>query len=161
MKISNDTVVTFHYTLPDVDGTKLESSQGEEPTAYLHGHKGIIPGLETELENKVAGDSLEVTIPPERAYGMRNEDKQQRVPVKHLIFKGKKLLPGMAVQINTSEGRHPVTVIKAGRHSADVDTNHPMAGKTLCFKIDIVDVRAATAEEISHGHAHGVGGHQH
>lgn len=160
MKISKDSVVSFHYTLSDTDGTELESSSGEEPTVYLHGHNGIIPGLEAELADKEAGSSVDVTLAPEQAYGLRQEERVQRVPVKHLLFKGK-LRPGMTVQLNTSEGRHPVTVVKAGRHSADVDTNHPLAGQTLSFKVEIVDVRAASAEEISHGHAHGPGGHQH
>ncbi|MEQ8802881.1 MAG: peptidylprolyl isomerase, partial [Haliea sp.] len=71
------------------------------------------------------------------------------------------LKPGMTVQLNTAEGRHPVTVTKVGRHSAEVDTNHPLAGQTLVFDIDIVDVRAATPEEVAHGHAHGAGGHHH
>jgi len=67
----------------------------------------------------------------------------------------------MVVKLNTSEGQVPVTVVKAGRHSADIDTNHPLAGQTLTFDVEIMDVRAATEEEVAHGHAHGVGGHQH
>jgi FKBP-type peptidyl-prolyl cis-trans isomerase SlyD len=101
-----------------------------------------------------------VTLEPEDAYGLRSPERLQKVPVKHLVFKGK-LRPGMTVQLNTSEGRRPVTVTKVGRHSAEIDTNHPLAGKTLHFAIDILDVRQATADEISHGHAHGPGGHQH
>ena len=76
------------------------------------------------------------------------------------MFKGK-LRPGMLVQLNTSEGLRPVTILKAGRHSADIDTNHPLAGQDLEFEIEIVEVRAATEEEIAHGHAHGPGGHHH
>ncbi len=82
------------------------------------------------------------------------------IQIKPLVFKGK-LRPGAVVQMNTGEGMRPVTVSKAGRHSADVDTNHPLAGQTLSFDIEIAEVRAATAEEMSHGHAHGPGGHQH
>ncbi|MEH6582176.1 MAG: peptidylprolyl isomerase [Halioglobus sp.] len=160
MKIAKHTVVSFHYTLSDEAGQELESSRGADPTAYLHGNNGIIKGLEEQLTDKEAGDTLEVTLPPEEAYGLRQEERTQRVPVKHLVYKGK-LRPGMTVQLNTSEGRHPVTITKAGRHSADVDTNHPLAGKTLNFAIEVVDVRAASAEEISHGHAHGPGGHHH
>jgi len=160
MKIARDTVVSFHYTLSDEQGTELESSRDQDPTAYLHGHNGIIRGLEDELTDKSAGDRVQVTLPPELAYGKRNEERIQRVPVKHLIFKGK-LRAGQNAQLNTSEGRHPVTVVKAGRHSADVDTNHPLAGKTLSFDIEILDVRQATGEELDHGHAHGPGGHHH
>jgi FKBP-type peptidyl-prolyl cis-trans isomerase SlyD len=160
MKIAEHTVVSFHYTLSDEAGEELESSRGGDPTAYLHGTNGIIKGLEEQLTDKEAGDTLEVTLAPEAAYGLRQPERAQRVPVKHLVYKGK-LRPGMTVQLNTSEGRHPVTITKTGRHSADVDTNHPLAGKTLSFAIEVVDVRAASAEEISHGHAHGPGGHHH
>lgn len=160
MKIATNTVVSFHYTLSEDGGDELENSSDGEPTVYLHGHDGIIKGLEAQLSGKVAGDSFTTSLAPEDAYGPKAPDRAQRVPVKHLVFKGK-LRPGMTVQLNTSEGRHPVTVIKTGRHSADVDTNHPLAGKTLRFDISVVDVREATAEEISHRHAHGPGGHQH
>ena len=97
-----------------------------------------------------------------RAEMERRKDEMlaKRVPVKHLLFKGK-LRPGMVVQLNTSDGRIPVTVVKVGRHSADIDTNHPLAGQALSFDIEVVDVRAATEEEVAHGHAHGPGGHQH
>ena len=82
------------------------------------------------------------------------------MPIKHLVFKGK-LRAGDYGATEHQEGMRAVTVIKAGRHTADIDTNHPLAGQTLVFDIEIVDVRAATAEELSHGHAHGPGGHQH
>jgi FKBP-type peptidyl-prolyl cis-trans isomerase SlyD len=160
MKIAANTVVSFHYTLTDEEGSQLESSRGADPTAYLHGSNGIIKGLESQMTGRGEGDTLVVTLAPEEAYGLRQPDRIQKVPVKHLIFKGK-LQPGMAVQLNTSKGRQPVTISKAGRHSAQIDTNHPLAGKTLTFDIEIVAVRDATAEELSHGHAHGVGGHQH
>ncbi|MEP1469945.1 MAG: peptidylprolyl isomerase [Halieaceae bacterium] len=160
MKIAAKTVASFHYTLKNEAGEELETSRDSEPTAYLHGAKNIIPGLERALEGHVSGDSLEVEVKPEDGYGPRNPDRIQRVPTKHLIFKGK-LRPGMTVQLNTSEGARPVTVAKVGRHSADIDANHPLAGQVLTFAIDITDVREASAEELAHGHAHGAGGHQH
>lgn len=160
MNISKHTVASFHYTLCNGEGLELESSRDEQPTAYLHGASNIIPGLEAALEGKAAGDHLEVTLSAEEAYGQRREDAVQRVPIKHLIFRGR-LRPGASVQMNTQRGPIPVSVIKVGRHTADVDTNHPLAGQSLTFEIDIVDVRAASAEEVSHGHAHGTGGHQH
>ena len=160
MKIGPATVAVFHYTLRNEAGEELESSRGSEPTAYLHGAKNIIPGLEAVMTGRSAGDVFSATIEPEQAYGQPDPDKLQRVPIKHLLFKGK-LRPGMVVQLNTSDGRIPVTVTKAGRHSADINTNHPLAGEALTFDIEIVDVRAASAEELSHGHAHGPGGHHH
>ena len=158
--IGDKAVVLFHYRLSDETGEELESSRGGDPSAYLHGADNIIRGLEAAMGGHAAGDSFTVELAPQDAYGLRNVEKTQRVPVKHLVFKGK-LKAGMAVQLNTSQGRVPVTVIKAGRHSADIDTNHPLAGKTLNFDIEIVEVREASAEEIAHGHAHGPGGHHH
>lgn len=160
MNIAADTVVIFHYSLRDEAGTQLETSRDGDASAYLHGHNNIIPGLEKAMEGKAAGDVFSATVAPEDAYGMPRPDKVQRVPAKHLVFKGK-LKAGMVVKMNTSQGLVAVTVVKAGRHSADVDTNHPLAGQTLTFDIEIVDVRAATEEEVAHRHAHGPGGHQH
>jgi FKBP-type peptidyl-prolyl cis-trans isomerase SlyD len=160
VNIGKNSVVSFHYTLRNDAGEELESSRGGEPSAYLHGAGNIIPGLEEAMSGRAAGDVFSATVPPERAYGLRRENREQRVPVKHLLFRGK-LRPGMAVQLNTSEGRVPVTVLKAGKFSADVDTNHPLAGQALTFDVEIVEVRPATAEEIAHRHAHGPGGHHH
>jgi FKBP-type peptidyl-prolyl cis-trans isomerase SlyD len=160
VKISNQTVVSFHYTLRNSSGEDLETSRDGEATAYLHGANNIIPALEAALEGLEAGAHTEVTLTAEQAYGERREDRVQKVPVKHLVYRGS-LKVGMTVQLNTADGRHPVTVTKVGRHSAEIDTNHPLAGQTLVFAIDIVDVRAASAEEIAHGHAHGAGGHHH
>ena len=160
MNIAPKTVAIFHYTLRNDAGDELESSRGGDASAYLHGANNIVPGLEKAMEGKSAGDVFSATVAPEEAYGQPDPERQQRVPVKHLLFKGK-LRPGMVVQLNTSEGRVPVTVVKAGRHSADIDTNHPLAGQSLTFDIEIVEVRDASEEEIAHGHAHGPGGHQH
>jgi FKBP-type peptidyl-prolyl cis-trans isomerase SlyD len=160
VQIGPETVVTFHYTLCDEAGEEMESSRGGDPSVYLHGANNIITGLEAAMADKSSGDVFSVTVEPADAYGPRNPERVQRVPIKHLVFKGK-LRPGAVVQMNTGEGMRPVTVSKAGRHSADVDTNHPLAGQTLSFDIEIAEVRAATAEEMSHGHAHGPGGHQH
>lgn len=160
MKITEHSVATFHYTLRDEGGEELESSRGGDPSAYLHGAGNIIPGLEAALSGCSAGDRVETTLEPREAYGLRNAERVQKVPVKHLLFQGR-LRPGAVAQLNTPEGRVPVTVTKVGRHSATVDTNHPLAGKTLHFEVEILEVREATAEEVQHGHAHGVGGHQH
>ncbi len=160
MQVAADTVVSFHYRLFNSSGEELESSEGGEATRYLHGRNNIIRGLEEALLGLAAGDSTSVELPPEKAYGLRNDELRQRVPVKHLIGKGK-LKAGDIVQVNTEQGRRSVTIVKMGRHSADIDANHPLAGQTLRFDVEIVEVRAADAEELAHGHAHGPGGHQH
>jgi len=160
MKIDRNTVVTFHYTLRKTSGDELETSRTGEPSAYLHGAANILPGLERAMVGQSAGDVFTVELAAADAYGERDPKRQQRVPVKHLLFKGR-LQPGMLVQINTEKGRRAATVIKAGKFSADLDTNHPLAGQDLVFDIEILDVRAASREEIAHRHVHGPGGHQH
>jgi len=158
MQISDKSVVSFHYQLFNADGELLESSRDSDPTVYLHGANNIVAGLETAMAGRSAGDSFQVEL--DNAYGARVDTLLQRVPVKHLLFRGK-LRAGMVAQLNTDQGRRSVTVIKVGRHSADIDANHPLAGQKLRFDVEITDVRPAQPEEIAHGHAHGPGGHHH
>jgi FKBP-type peptidyl-prolyl cis-trans isomerase SlyD len=161
MQISQDKVVTFHYRLREEEGVELENNQDAVPLAYLHGHRNILPGLEEALDGLAADDVVTVTLPPEKAYGPRHPNATQRVPVKHLASKHKRLRPGMLVKVNTENGVKDARVLKVGKFMVDLDLNHPFAGKTLVFEIQIVDVRDATSEEIAHGHAHGEGGHHH
>ena len=163
MKIEANTVVQFHYRLREQEQQKeLETSFDGQPTAYLHGHNNIIKGLEKSMSGRETGDTFSVTVAAKDAYGERRDNQQQRVPIKHLLVKkNARLTVGQVVNIQTDNGPHPATVLKVGKFNVDVDTNHPLAGKALNFDIEIVDVRAATEEEIAHKHAHGVGGHQH
>ena len=158
--VADDTVVSFHYTLRDAEGTLSESSQGASPVAYLHGRSQIVPGLENEMTGKKSGDKFTATIAPEQAYGQRNENAVQRVPTKHIASRGPYTV-GQMVVVNTREGGRQARVVKVGHFNVDLDLNHPLAGKTLTFDIEIVEVRAATAEELEHGHAHGPEGHHH
>ncbi|HQQ75169.1 MAG TPA: peptidylprolyl isomerase [Pseudomonadales bacterium] len=160
MQIVKDTVVTFHYVLAEQGGDFSENSRDEEPVAYLYGHDNVLPGLESAMLGKQSGDSVSVTLTPELAYGLRNPELQQRMSIKHLKFNGK-LKAGDIAWVETQEGPRQVTVIKPGKFMAEVDTNHPLSGKTLKFDIEIVSVRSATEDEIAHGHAHGAGGHHH
>jgi FKBP-type peptidyl-prolyl cis-trans isomerase SlyD len=160
MNISDNNVVQFHYTLKNDAGETLESSQGHEPVTYLHGHGSMIPGLEKALTGKKTGDSFSVTVPPEEAYGERQEDAVQRISVKHL-HGAKTWEPGMMAIVETNHGPRQVLILKVGHKFADVDMNHPLAGKTLHFDVEVTEVRGATEEELSHGHVHGPGGHHH
>ncbi len=161
MQIENGSVVSFNYTLNDAEGNLVESNRGAHPAVYLHGASNVVPKLEAAFAGKKAGDSFELTLEPVDAYGERRENAIERVPAKYLQHEGKLKL-GQPVQLHLKDGGASlVTVVKIGKFSVDVDTNHPLAGKTLQYAIDIVDVRAATEEEKAHGHAHGVGGHQH
>ena len=99
-----------------------------------------------------------MTLPPERAYGLRKEGSHQRVPIKHIINKPKKLVRGMTVKINTAEGAKDVLILKVGKFNVDIDSNHPLAGLTLTFDVKIEGVRDATTDELAHGHSHGVDG---
>lgn len=159
-KIENNKVVSFHYQLTEVGGDYSEDSAGGDPVLYLHGHRGILPGLEKAMAGKTAGEKFSVEIEPVDGYGLRNEEAFQRIPVKHLVG-GKKPVVGDMVTVNTKSRNVHATVVKVGRHTVDVDTNHPLAGKVLKFDVEVVDVREATIEEVSHRHAHGPGGHQH
>ena len=159
MKIEDNRVVRFHYTVSEPGQGQLESSRQVEPISILIGHGNIIAGLEAAMQGREAGETFEVTVEPAQAYGERRENMVQRVPRKH--FKGAKLAPGMQVMLPTDQGQRAMTVRKVGISVVDVDLNHPMAGKTLSFDVEILDVREASAEEISHKHAHGDGGHRH
>ena len=159
MKIEKNRVVRFHYTVSEPGQAPVESPRDRDPLAILVGHNNIIPGLEAAMLDRSAGDSFEVTVESEQAYGPRREGFTQRVPKKH--FREARLRPGQEVMLNTSMGPRPVTVLKVGATVVDVDLNHPMAGKALQFQVEIVDVREAEPVEIEHGHVHGVGGAQH
>lgn len=157
MQIQADKVVTFHYSVRDAESTFSESSEGKEPMTYLHGHNNVVPGLEAEMAGKEVGAKFTATVPPELAYGVANPDARVRVPIKHLVRPGK-LAPGQMVAVNTREGPRQARVVKVGHFNVDLDLNHPLAGKTLVFDIEILDIRDASPEELDHGHAHGPGG---
>ncbi|RZA33066.1 MAG: peptidylprolyl isomerase [Lysobacteraceae bacterium] len=159
MKIAKDSVVRFHYSVAEVGQEALESSKDREPLAILYGHGNIIPGLETAMLDREAGESFGVDVVAADAYGEKRDGLSQRVPKKH--FGAQKLEPGMQVVLQTNFGPRAVTIQKVGMSVVDVDLNHPMAGKDLHFDVEIVEVREASAEELAHGHVHGDGGHHH
>ena len=156
MEITKDRIVQFNYELKDSKGRLLESSSGAGPTTYLHGHGGMLPALEKELTGLSVGAKISATLT--EPYGPNHPDSIQRVPLKHLRAK-KQPKPGDTAVVQAKGGARQVTVIKVGKFSVDVDTNHPFAGMDLTFDIDVLDVREATSEELGHGH--GPGGHQH
>ena len=160
MVVANNTVVSFHYQLQEVDGEYTEDSRGGDPMLYLHGYRGILPGLEEAMLGKSAGDEFSVTLAAQDAYGLRDEDGIKRVPIKHIVEPENPRV-GDIVLINTRDKKVRATVVKLGRFNIDVDINHPLAGKQLKFAVEVLDIREATMEEISHRHAHGPGGHQH
>jgi len=160
MQAEKDKVVVFHYRLSEESGAEVENSHERAPMAFLFGHGNIIPGLERAMAGHVAGDRFDALVPPADAYGERREDFIQRVPKKY-FRDAEHLRPGMHTVLSTQEGQRSVTVIKVGSSVVDVDLNHPLAGKTLRFGVEITDIREATPEELEHGHVHGPGGHHH
>ena len=160
LKAEKDRVVSFHYAVSEVEGQQLESSRQGEPMAALIGHDNMMPDLEAALLGRTAGETFDVTLAPEQTFGERRDDWTQRIQKKH-VPKGTRLRPGLAITLRTDDGPRLVTVVKVGSSVVDVDLNHPFAGKTLTFAVELLDVREASEEEIAHGHAHGVGGHHH
>ena len=160
MQIAKDSVVSIDYTLTDPQGEVIDTSTGKSPLTYLHGAGNIIPGLERELDGKAAGDQVNVTVEPGDGYGHRNDAMVQEVP--RSAFQGvSKVEPGMRFQANTPQGPRMVQVVAVTDDTVTVDANHPLAGIPLTFEVKVVDVRAATPQELQHGHAHGPGGHHH
>jgi len=159
MQITDKTAVSFHYTLTNSNGEQLDSSRGEEPLAYLHGAGNIIAGLENSLSGRSPGDKFNVTIPPAEAYGELVPDMVQVVSKK--MFEGMDVEVGMQFHADVSHGAGIITVTEINGDDVTIDGNHPLAGETLIFDVEVVDVRPATAEEIAHGHIHGAGCHDH
>lgn len=160
MKISKDKVVSFHYTLSNAAGEIMESSRERDALDYLHGSGGIIKGLEEALEGRAAGESFQVTVAPADAYGEKKPANIQRVAAKH-FQNAQSLKPGQVVGLQTNRGPVQVTIVKVGRFNVDVDANHPLAGQSLTFEVEVTGVRDASDEEKAHGHVHGPHGHDH
>ena len=161
MKIAQDKVVTIHYQLKNTAGELLESSRDSEPLAYLHGHQNIIKGLENALADQGVGSTLEVSVAPEEAYGLRQDMLVEKVE-KHMFGEGVELEVGMQFHAQSQSGDpYVVTITAIDGDQVEVDGNHPFAGETLHFEVEVMEVRDASEEELSHGHVHGPGGHDH
>ena len=148
--------VSIHYTLTNSAGENLDSSRGEEPMVYLHGYGQIITGLENALKGKEIRDKFNTTIAPADAYGELREDMLKVVPMS--MFEGMdKVEVGMQFHADANEGVDVVTVTKIDGDQVTIDGNHPMAGEALTFDVEVMDIRPATADELSHQHIHGEG----
>lgn len=160
MQIAERTVASFHYTLTDDAGRVIDSSSGHAPLTYLHGAGNIVPGLEKAMIGRSIGDAFNVVVAPEEGYGEPNEMLVQVVPRE--AFQGvDELAVGMEFQAHTPQGPMSVSIAKIEGDEITVDGNHPLAGRTLHFAIEVTDVREASLEEVMHGHVHGEGGHHH
>ena len=160
MKIANDTVASLDYRLHLGDGKLVDESEPGDPLVYLHGHDEIVPGLERALEGKKAGDRLQVVVTPEDGYGEYDPESVEEVPRTDLP-PDLELVAGETITGTDPDGDEMDFLIKEVKKDTVVlDFNDPMAGKTLHFDVTVREVRAATAEELEHGHAH-VPGHEH
>jgi len=159
VQIQPKSVVSIEYTLKDDAGEVLDKSEGRAPLTYLHGVGNLVPGLEKALDGKAVGDTVEATVTPADGYGDRNEKLVRRIPLRKIQDPRPEV--GKRYRAQLDDGLGIVLVTAVSGDYASVDANHPLAGMTLHFTVKVVEVREATAEELSHGHVHGKGGHHH
>jgi FKBP-type peptidyl-prolyl cis-trans isomerase SlyD len=159
MQIARDTVVSIAYTLSNDAGEVLDASERSEPLVYMHGRGQIIPGLEHALAGRSTGDSFQVRISPDDAYGEHDPDLVQQA--RRSQFGGETPEVGMRVEAEGPDGGETLTIVAIDGDVVTLDGNHPLAGVPLNFDVTVVEVRAATAQELAHGHVHGAGGHHH
>lgn len=159
MEITKNMVAMFEYVLTNAEGEELDASNGN-PLAYLHGHANIIEGLEKQMEGKKVGDKFTAKVPAAEGYGIVHEELIQTVP--SAMFQGvEELEVGMRFEAQSEHGMHSVEITAIDGDQVTVDGNHPLAGVDLTFEVEVTGIRAATDDEIDHGHAHGPGGHHH
>lgn len=156
MQIEKNKVAAIHYTLRNNEGEIIDSSEGRDPLYYLHGAGNLIIGMEEGLEGKGPGEKINIKVSPEKGYGELDPGMVQKVP--RSAFGAQEVKPGM--KFSTNQGG-VVTVTEVGLEEITVDANHPLAGVELNFDVEVMEVRNATDEELSHGHVHGPGGHHH
>jgi FKBP-type peptidyl-prolyl cis-trans isomerase SlyD len=148
MKIAKNTIASIEYTLKDKDGTVLDTSEGKMPLEYMHGQGMLIPGLEKELEGKDEGAKLSVEIAPKDAYGEYSDEMLFDVPRKQ-FEEGTDIKVGMQFEAGGPQGAQIVTVKEVGDETVKIDANHALAGKTLCFDVEVKTVREATEDEVA------------
>ncbi|RBW50569.1 peptidylprolyl isomerase [Marinobacter sp. F3R11] len=143
-------VFTVHYVLKNKIGELVDTSEGSEPLHFLYGSPDIIKGIQEAVKDRNAGDCLEVTVPPSMAYGEHREDLVRKIP--RSMFEGvENLQVGMKFQTNTGDNAQIVQVMGIDGNLVRVDANHPLAGFTLYFDLEIIERREATDEEIALG----------
>lgn len=153
MKVTKDKVVSIHYTLTNDNGDVVDSShQRGEPLKYIQGHNNLIPGMENGLEGAAKGDKLNIDVEPKDGYGEVREELIQKVPRQQ--FGEQEVAPGMQFTAQTQQGPVRVTVKEVTNEEIIVDANHALAGENLHFDVEVMEVRDASEEEISHGHVH-------
>ena len=152
-------VFSFHYALTDPTGNLIDSTDGREPFTFMEGVGQMIPGLEAQMTGLKKGDKKVLKVPSAQAYGERDEALVFEVPREKFPVKEVKI--GDRFQAGNAPGSPPLTVADFNDTHVILDGNHPLAGVDLTFKVEVTEVREATDQELSHGHAHGAHGHDH
>ncbi|KMT65751.1 peptidylprolyl isomerase [Catenovulum maritimum] len=157
MNIEKDSVITMHYIVKNSHGEEIDSSRDGEPMTFLHGQGFLISGLENELTGKTVGDKFECKIEAADAYGVYHDELVQALPIS--VFDAiEEIHEGMQLRASTDQGEQSVIITEITDETVTVDGNHPLAGVDLEFNVEIIAVRAATEEELAHGHVHAEGG---
>ncbi|MCK5813995.1 MAG: peptidylprolyl isomerase [Cocleimonas sp.] len=159
MSLTKNQVASVAYTLKNAEGQIIDQADKEHPMAFIHGVGGMIPGFEKALEGKNIGDSFSLVVEPAEAYGERNDALTQ--DVERAMFAGvpdDQLVAGAQFQAQTDAGVEVITIAGVDGDMIKIDANHPLAGETLHFDVEMLDIRAATEEELAHGHVHAAGG---
>ena len=158
-QIEKNKVVSIHYTGTLEDGTVFDSSEGKEPLEFIYGIGQIIPGLEEGIEGLKVGDKKKIeNIAPDKAYGPKLDEAMQEVP-KTQLPEDLDVQVGMQLAAQGPQGPIPVVIAEIKDESVVVDFNHPLAGKTLTFEVEVTAIRDADPSELDHGHVHGADGH--
>lgn len=153
MQIADGKVVSLNYKLT-VDGEEIARTEPGEPMDYLHGVGEILPGLEAALTGKKAGDTFNITLAPEDAYGDYDEEDVEEID-RSDIPNADELEVGMVVEVEDEDGySYTAQVAEISDDVVVLDFNPPLAGKTLTYDVEVLAVRDATAEELEHGHIH-------
>ncbi len=159
MTIQKDSVVGISYILTNNAGEQLDQADRNDPFFYLHGASNIVPGLEDQLEGLKVGDKRKVLVKPEEGYGEINPNLKIKVG-RNAFPEGTEIEVGMQFAADVGNGQPlPFTVETVEGDEISLDGNHPLAGVTLNFDVEVLSVRQATDDELSHGHAHGPDGH--
>ncbi|MFA5519883.1 MAG: peptidylprolyl isomerase [Spirochaetota bacterium] len=157
LTIEENRVVTFEYTLTNDAGEVIDSSANHSPLVYIQGSGQIIPGLEEEMKGKIIGDKFTADIAPEKGYGPRHDELIKEIEREHLAHLDN-IQVGMQLQAHDGNRLQVLTVVNVNDKVVTLDANHPLAGETLHFDVEVVDIREATSEELEFGlHQDGCG----
>jgi FKBP-type peptidyl-prolyl cis-trans isomerase SlyD len=161
MPLKSNQVITINFILKDTDGNIIEETTKENPFSFISGGSQILPKLEENIGEMLIGSKRTVTLSPEDAYGIYDDGAIQQV-TRSEFPEDTDIEEGMTFIADSPDGHQMPFVIKSVEgENIKIDFNHPLAGQTLTFDLELLNLRDATIEELSHGHVHGAGGHHH